>query len=188
MTQETQHRLDPDRLLNLLDEFGARASTDSLRGSFVETVVELDSKSSLAALKLLRDDESTSLRRLVDLTAIDRLGLPDVDGSRFMIVYQLHSPTLRHRLRVEVALDFESPNDAPEGPSAEKAGPSIDSVSKLWPVANWLEREVFDLFGIRFRGHPELRRILLDMDFEGSPLRKDHPLKLRQAPLVEDIP
>lgn len=104
----------------------------------------------------LRDEPETSMRRLVDLTAIDRGGHP-----RFEVVYRLHSPGLNERLRVHVPV-----------PEEEAV---LDSVVPLWPAANWLEREVFDLFGIRFRGHPDLRRILLAADFDGAPLRKDYP-------------
>jgi NADH-quinone oxidoreductase subunit C len=187
MTRGSQSRLDRNHLLSLLEDFGVRLSRRSLPGSSAETVVEVDSDSSLAVLTVLRDDESTSMRRLVDLTAIDRLGLRDADGSRFVVVYQLHSPTLRHRLRVEVVLGSEFPNDSPDSMDGESEGPTIDSVTALWPAANWLECEVFDLFGIRFRSHPELRRILLDLDFKGSPLRKDHPLKTSSSTRGEDI-
>jgi len=104
----------------------------------------------------LRDEPETSMRRLADLTAVDHGG-----NGRFEVVYRLHSPGLNERLRVHVPVPEEEP--------------IIDSVVSLWPGANWLEREVFDLFGIRFRGHPDLRRILLPADFDGAPLRKDYP-------------
>ena len=123
----------------------------------VELRLTVEPPEALTLLGRLRDDSETSMRRLVDLTAIDRGG----QRARFEIVYQLHSPGLNERMRIHlpvVALD-----------------PTVDSVVAIWPAAGWLEREVFDLFGIRFRGHPDLRRILLEADFEGAPLRKDYP-------------
>jgi len=111
----------------------------------------------LGLLTRLREDPEISMRRLVDLTAIDREG----DPRRFEVIYRLHSPSLNQALRVHVDVD--------------ESELVVDSAFELWPSANWLEREVFDLFGIEFRAHPDLRRILLDPDFEGAPLRKDYP-------------
>jgi NADH-quinone oxidoreductase subunit C len=82
---------------------------------------------------------------------------------RFLVVYHLFSLRHGHRLRVKVSLGGEDP--------------VIDSVVSVWETADWHERECFDLFGIRFRNHPDLRRILLPEDFEGHPLRKDFPLE-----------
>jgi len=145
-----------------------------VRGSQGDWGLEVAPEQSLAALTRLHGDASLAMRRLVDLTAVDRLGRGGFETARFEVVYRLHSPELRQRLRVHVALDQQAP--------------TIDSVVGLWPAAEWLEREVFDLFGIRFRGHPDLRRILLEADYEGAPLRKDHPLKLDRALPGEDAP
>ena len=95
---------------------------------------------------------------LTDLTAIDR----HPAEPRFEVVYLLTAPELRERVRLKVRL-----------PGMD---PALPSATALWPGANWLEREVFDLFGIRFDGHPDLRRILMPDDWEGHPLRKDFPL------------
>jgi NADH-quinone oxidoreductase subunit C len=118
-------------------------------------------------LSRLRDQEELAMTRLVDLTAIDRGG----EEARFEVVYRLQSiereMSVRVHARVEKVDGDSDPTDF-----------VVDSVASLWPAANWLEREVFDLFGIRFKGHPDLRRILLDTAFEGAPLRKDHPLNL----------
>ncbi|HTV52072.1 MAG TPA: NADH-quinone oxidoreductase subunit C [Steroidobacteraceae bacterium] len=84
-------------------------------------------------------------------------------GARFAVAYQLLSVSENHRLRLRVAC-------------AEEADPVVDSVTPIWPAANWFEREAFDLFGIFFRGHPDLRRILTDYGFVGHPFRKDFPL------------
>jgi NADH-quinone oxidoreductase subunit C len=115
------------------------------------------------------------MKRLVDLTAIDRGG----EQARFELVYRLQSVERGSSLRIHVRVE------GAQGESAD-AAPFVDSVTSLWPAANWLEREVFDLFGIRFKGHPDLRRILLDEGFEGAPLRKDHPLQLERLLPTED--
>ena len=90
---------------------------------------------------------------------------------RFEVVYHLYSLSKNHRLRVKIPVAGEDP--------------VVDSLTPLWKGANWLEREVWDMFGIRFRGHPDLRRILLYEQFEGYPLRKDYPVNYRQ-PLVKE--
>jgi NADH-quinone oxidoreductase subunit C len=102
---------------------------------------------------------------LTDLCAVDYLG----QTPRFEVVYHLHSVTRNHRVRVKARV-AEDPCE-------------IDTACDVWPSANWLEREVWDLYGIRFRGHPDLRRLLLYEEFEGHPLRKDYPKEKRQ-PLV----
>ena len=129
----------------------------------------------LECLHRLRDDPQLAMNFLMDLTAVDYLDREP----RFEVVYHLASidteprgtepSRLRHRLRVKVGV--------PELPG------EIDSVHSIWPAANWMEREVWDLYGIRFRGHPKLERILLYEDFQGHPLRKDYP-KERRQPLV----
>ena len=116
-------------------------------------------------LERLRDDPATAFEMLSDVTAVDYRGRTP----RFEVVYQLNSLSLRHRLRVKVALDED---DA-----------VVPTASTVWKSAVWAEREVFDLYGVAFRGHPDLRRILLYEEFEGYPLRKDYP-KERRQPLV----
>ena len=101
----------------------------------------------------------------VEASEIDYLG----EEPRFEVVYHLYSLQHGQRLRVKARV--------PEEPA------EIDSLAELWASANWMEREVWDLYGIRFRGHPDLRRILLYEEFEGHPLRKDYP-KERRQPLV----
>jgi NADH-quinone oxidoreductase subunit C len=112
-------------------------------------------------LRFLRDDPEQRFDYLADLTAVDFGG-----GRPIEIVYQLWSIAHRRALRVKAAL-----------PLSEL---EIDSVWELWRTSNWLEREVWDMFGVRFRGHPDLRRILMpDSYAEGYPLRKDFPLRGR---------
>ncbi len=109
-------------------------------------------------LDALREAQAAGFTFLTDLTAVDR----HPQEPRFEIVYLLTAPDAPARLRMKARL----PADAPV----------VASATAVWPAANWMEREVFDLFGIRFDGHPDLRRILLPDDWEGHPLRKDFPL------------
>ena len=91
------------------------------------------------------------------------------DHARFAVVYHFYSTTHKHRLRLVVPL--------------QETSPEVDSVAALWAGANWLERETWDMFGVSFRGHPDLRRILMYPEFDGHPLRKDYPVNKRQ-PLI----
>lgn len=118
-------------------------------------------------LKTLRDRAPFSFDLLSDVTAVDYLGR----SPRFEVVYHLYSLPRNHRLRVKVRVGEE---DA-----------WVHSVVPLWKGANWLEREAWDMFGIKFVGHPDLRRILLYEEFVGHPLRKDYPVGKRQ-PLTEE--
>ncbi|OFZ13208.1 MAG: NADH dehydrogenase (quinone) subunit D [Bdellovibrionales bacterium GWA2_49_15] len=115
-------------------------------------------------MKQLQSDELLNFDYLTDITAYD-----NVDGQdgpkRFVVVYQLFSTKTQTRLRIKLAID---PMETPE------------SLTPLWPGANWLEREVYDMFGVKFKGHPNLRRILMDERFTGFPLRKEYPLKQRE--------
>lgn len=116
-------------------------------------------------LRFLRDDPECSFEMLADVTAVDYLP----DRPRFEVVYHLFSVSRKQRVRVKVRV----PED----------DPSIESAVPVWPAANWMEREVYDLYGIVFQDHPDLRRILLYEQFEGHPLRKDYP-KERRQPLL----
>jgi NADH-quinone oxidoreductase subunit C len=118
--------------------------------------------------QFLRDDSRCDMALLADLTAVDFPG----ENPRFEVVTHLVSLNLGHRLRVKAKVG------KPDGTGAE-----IDSLSGLWASANWAERECFDLFGIVFRGHPDLRRILLYPEFQGHPLRRDYQAE-RTQPLV----
>jgi NADH-quinone oxidoreductase subunit C len=115
--------------------------------------------------RLLRDDSALEFEMLTDVTAVDYLG----QEPRFEMVYHFYSVAGNRRLRIKARV--------PEEPA------EIDSLVDVYASANWMEREVWDLYGIRFKGHPDLRRILLYEEFEGHPLRKDYPKEKRQ-PLV----
>jgi NADH-quinone oxidoreductase subunit C len=123
-----------------------------------EVTVTVGREELLDVLSQLRDEDGLSLRFLADVTATDWPGLEP----RFWLAYELLSMQHAHRVRVKVGL--------PEG------DPRVPSVTPAFPTANWLEREVYDFFGIVFEGHPDLRRIEMPEDWVGHPLRKDHPL------------
>ncbi len=108
-------------------------------------------------LRYLRDDPRCLFTQLLDICGVDYPGRE----FRFDVVYHLLSPQLNHRIRVKIEADDATP---------------VPSVVSIFPSANWYEREAFDLYGILFSGHPDLRRILTDYGFQGHPLRKDFPL------------
>ena len=108
-------------------------------------------------LTYLRDDEKCQFEVLIDICGVD---YPERE-KRFDVVYHLLSPRLNLRIRVKLSTDEATP---------------VASVNDIFPAANWYEREAYDMFGIRFSGHPDLRRLLTDYGFQGYPLRKDFPL------------
>jgi len=157
----------------------------------------------LEVCRFLRDDPGMAFECLMDLTCVDYLHFGSSLGSaplmktpsplpyfmrpkpttetwgrmvgedhRFEVVYHFYSLSRNHRLRLKVPLT--------------EAEATVDSVTGLWQSANWFEREVWDMFGIRFRGHPNLKRILMYEPFDGYPLRKDYPVNRRQ-PLVGPV-
>lgn len=128
-----------------------------------------------AILRFLRDAPECDYQYLMDLSGIDYLGYPAAQPGRFAVLYQILSPLPNRRLWVKTYLD---PSIDTSG-IAEDPALIVDSVTNLWSAAEWAEREVFDMFGIRFRGHPDLRRILMWRDYPAHPLRKDYPLRGR---------
>jgi NADH-quinone oxidoreductase subunit C len=152
------------------------ATLDKLSRKFPRSVIETHTwrgdataivrkEDILAICTFLRDDPELAYNFMMDLTAVDYLG----KAPRFEVVYHLYSLTKNQRVRIKAQV--------PETDCA------IDSIVSVWIAADWFEREVFDLYGIVFKGHPNLKRILLYEGFEGHPLRKDYPLKKRQ-PLI----
>lgn len=111
----------------------------------------------LPLMRFLRDHVNTQFKCLIDVTAVDFPERP----ARFEVVYHLLSPRWNNRIRVKVCVDEVTP---------------VPSVCSVWPAANWFERETWDMFGVFFRDHPDMRRILTDYGFTGHPLRKDFPL------------
>jgi NADH-quinone oxidoreductase subunit C len=121
--------------------------------------VRVDRERIVEVCDFLKQDGETRFDYLSDLTCVH---YPDRVARPFEVVYNLFSIDLNHRIRLKVDTD-------------ESAG--VASVTGVWPTANWLEREVYDLFGVAFSGHPDLRRLLLPADWDGHPLRKDYPLE-----------
>ncbi len=116
----------------------------------------------IEVMRTLRDDDSTRFEQLIDLTCVDYLNFPDA-ADRYGVIYSLLSISRGHRLWVKCF--------------ANDPKPAVPSVTSIWPGAEWMEREVFDMFGVVFEGHPDLRRILTWDGFEAHPLRKDYPLR-----------
>jgi NADH-quinone oxidoreductase subunit C len=123
-----------------------------------EVTVTVKKEDILAVLSFLK--QSLQYNLLTDVTAVDYMGKK---AERFMMVYQLYSIPNKDRLRIKAAVAEEDCR--------------IQSATQVWATANWLEREVYDLFGITFDNHPDLRRILMTPDWEGYPLRKDYPVQ-----------
>jgi NADH-quinone oxidoreductase subunit C len=130
-----------------------------------DATVMIRPESLRSVMEFLKNDPRLQFNLLVDITAVDYLGRKP----RFEVVYHLLSIGHKRRLRIKLRLDG---ND-----------PAVESMAGLWGSADWLEREVWDMFGIRFAGHPNLKRILMYEEFEGHPLRKDYPMRKRQ-PLI----
>jgi NADH-quinone oxidoreductase subunit C len=146
-----------------LDELGTYIST-ALPGAIEESVVAFDEltltiapERLIEAVTFLRDDPACLFVSFIDLTAVDY----PAREKRFDVVTHLLSPKQNCRIRVKVLTDEMTP---------------VASLSDLYPAANWFEREAYDLFGVYFSGHPDLRRLLTDYAFDGHPLRKDFPM------------
>ncbi len=147
----------------LQDALGERIR--SLTIALGEVTIEINAECQPAVCERLRDDERLGFDTLVDLCGVDyqSYGEGTYEGRRFAVVTHLLSTTHNWRLRLR---SFCADDDFPV----------IDSLIDRWPAANWYEREAFDLFGIVFEGHPDLRRILTDYGFVGHPFRKDFPV------------
>ena len=127
------------------------------RVAFGELTITCGPDDIIAMLTLLRDDVKCKFEVLIDICGVDY----PVREKRFDVVYHLLSPRLNQRIRVKIQVDDVTP---------------VATANDVFPAANWFEREAFDMFGIRFLGHPDLRRLLTDYGFQGYPLRKDFPL------------
>ncbi len=125
--------------------------------NFDELLIEISPEDLISILQFLKTDENCKFRQLIDIAGVD---YPN-ESKRFNLVYLLLSHEYNLRIKVKVKID--------------KDQKSL-SITKIFPSANWMEREVFDMLGIKFNNHPDLRRILTDYNFEGYPLRKDFPL------------
>jgi NADH-quinone oxidoreductase subunit C len=128
-----------------------------------QLTIDVAAGDAIAAFTKLRDDAALRFTILIDLLGIDYQGIEGHDGPRFVVLYNLLS--IEHNTRVRVRVTCASDDF-----------PAVDTCIGVWPAANWYEREAFDLYGIVFKGHPDLRRILTDYGFMGHPFRKDFPI------------
>ncbi len=122
-----------------------------------ELLIEVDEKDIVDVVQFLKSNENCKFKQLIDIAGVD---YPD-NEKRFELVYLFLSH--ENNLRIKLLIKFETDQ-------------SVNSLTKIFPSANWMEREVFDMYGIKFKNHPDLRRILTDYGFKGHPLRKDFPL------------
>jgi NADH-quinone oxidoreductase subunit C len=146
--------------LQMLGEMIARALPGAVTGHGIahgELTVMAKSSEIANVIRFLRDDETCQFISFIDVTAVDWPGRE----RRFDVVYHLLSPVWNMRIRIKIEVGEDEP---------------VDSIIGIFPGADWFERETYDLYGIPFVGHPDMRRILTDYGFEGHPLRKDFPL------------
>jgi len=150
--------------------------TEILKKKFPEEIISMETelgdtviqfrKQDLVKIMTFLQKKPQDFAMLLDLTCVDYLGRKP----RFEMVYHVFSLSRNQRLRLKCGV--------------EEKDSIIDSLTGLWKNANWLEREVFDMFGIHFTGHPYLKRLFMYEGFEGSPLRKDYPMRKRQPPKI----
>jgi len=136
---------------------GIGGSLLTMTYTFGELTITVKRDDILDVLQFLRDDTQTQFWNIIDIAGVD---YPE-RKERFEVVYHLLSPRLNARIRIKISTDEET---------------AVKSATDLYPGANWFEREAWDMYGILFSGHPDLRRLLTDYGFEGHPLRKDFPL------------
>ena len=151
--------MNTENLVDLAAHIEARMP-DAVRSTQIivgELTVLAERDHILALLRFLRDDQQCNFETLIDICGVDYPGRSE----RFELVYHLLSMRMNNRVRVRIRADEET---------------AVASSVAIWPAANWFEREAFDMYGIQFSEHPDLRRILTDYGFEGFPLRKDFPL------------
>ena len=148
-----------ENLINLEKKINSELTTkiNSSRVKHNQIYLSIDSNDIIDVILFMKTNENTKFRQLIDITAVD---FPEKE-QRFRIVYLL----LSHEFNTRVLIEFDI-----------SEGEKIPSLTKIFPSANWMEREVFDMYGIDFKDHPDLRRILTDYGFEGYPLRKDFPI------------
>ena len=124
---------------------------------FEELIFEINEEDLIEVLQFLKSNDKCKFKQLIDIAGVD---YPE-EERRFQLIYLLlsHENNLRIKIKINLAINQ-----------------TISSITKVFPSANWMEREVFDMYGIKFKNHPDLRRILTDYNFKGHPLRKDFPL------------
>ena len=155
--------MDPDAILGILQSVLPGAPIERAASLDLQPTLYIPADHVVDALRALRDRPELRFSFLAELTATDYAPR----DPRFELTYILVSIEQRLRLRIKVRLSGDTPH--------------LQTVTPIWPAANWLEREVWDLFGIVFDGHPDLRRLLMPEDWEGHPQRKDYPVQIRKA-------
>ena len=145
--------LDIEKLIN--SELATKIQNSFIKNS--ELTIEINENDLIEVIQFLKSNEKCKFRQLIDIAGVD---YPDSE-KRFQLVYLLLSH--ENNIRIKVSTQFQ-------------LNQIINSITKIFPSANWMEREVFDMYGIKFKNHPDLRRILTDYGFKGHPLRKDFPL------------
>ena len=124
---------------------------------FNELLIEINSNDLIEVIQFLKSNDTCKFRQLIDIAGVD---YPE-EEKRFQLIYLFLSHEKNLRIKLLIKLDIDQ---------------TVRSLTKIFPSANWMEREVFDMYGIKFKNHPDLRRILTDYNFKGHPLRKDFPL------------
>jgi NADH-quinone oxidoreductase subunit C len=160
--------MDADALVASLQAAHPDAQIERVPSVDLQTTCYVSRDALPALARALRDQTQFAFTFLAELTAVDFWP----KEPRYEVVYLLVSIANRMRLRLKVRMSGEDPH--------------ITTVSDVWPAANWLEREVWDLFGIAFEGHPDPRRLLMPEDWQGFPLRKDHPVQIRMTPTASE--
>ena len=160
--------MDSTALVALMQEALPGVHLESAASRDLQTTVSIRRDDVPVVMQALRDRPELRLNVLAELTAVDFWPREP----RFELVYLLVSIQHRARLRIKVRLHGDAAH--------------VGTVTGVWPAANWLEREVWDLFGIVFDGHPDPRRLLMPEDWEGFPLRKDYPVQIRMTPRVTE--
>lgn len=161
----------PESIEQTQQQFPRYADASFVRTRFADTIEEITEaigevtliakrEGLVSLMTYLRDEPSLRFNYLSDIGGVD---LGEFASLRFAVAYQLYSLEKNHRLRVKVFLDEDDAR--------------LPTMWNVWKAANWLEREIYDMFGVTFDGHPDLRRILMPADYEGHPLRKDFPTK-----------
>ena len=145
--------IDKEKLIN--SELATKIQNSFIKNS--ELTIEINENDLIEVIQFLKSNERCKFRQLIDIAGVD---YPDSE-KRFQLVYLLLSH--QNNIRIKVSIQFQ-------------LNQIINSITKIFPSANWMEREVFDMYGIKFKNHPDLRRILTDYGFKGHPLRKDFPL------------
>ena len=156
--------MDADTLVASLQAAHPDAQIERVPSVDLQTTCSISRDALPSLARALRDQPEFAFTFLAELTAVDYWP----QEPRYEVVYLLVSMANRMRLRLKVRMSGDDPH--------------ITTVSDVWPAANWLEREVWDLFGIAFEGHPDPRRLLMPEDWQGFPLRKDHPVQIRMTP------